>query len=94
MASYTPLSISEMEAAFGMNLLDIPPIVGRPTLFELLRVLKQICLCARKMKSHLGPLGYLFVALDLANYQRYTMQLLRLPDPTLDAPTFAPAMDA
>ena len=93
MASYSALTVAEIQAAFGTDLQTIPPINGCPTLVELLRVFKHLCRCARKIKSQLGPLGYLFVALNRMNYQRYTAVLLNLPGPTPDCPTFLNGMD-
>ena len=88
-SAYSTTPVADMIAPFKDR---IPPIEGRPTLAELLRVLKELCKCARKVQSNLGPFGYLFVALDLANYRRYTNVLLNLPGPTPPAPTFNAAM--
>ena len=67
MATYTALNIAEIKAAFELELQAILLIISRPTLAKVLRVLKHLCRCARKIKSQLGPLGYLFVALDAVN---------------------------
>ena len=91
MASYSPTTVADMLAAFPIR--TISPIEGRPVLKELLRVLKQLCRCARAIKSRLGPLGYLFVPLDLISYQTYTVVPLTLPGPTPDAPIFNDGMN-
>ena len=89
---YSPIerSSADIVAAF-------PPktttIAGRPNLHELLRVLKYLCRCSQTTKSCLGPLGYLFVALPLRHYQRYTIVPLNLPGPTPDIPNYPPNAD-
>ena len=88
-SAYTATTVADMIAPYKGK---IPPIEGRPTLAELLRVLKELCKCARKVKSNLGPLGYLFVALDPTNYRRYTNVVLNLLGPSPPAPTFTDAM--
>ena len=90
MSSYVPTSVADMLKAFPVQ--SIPAVDGRPNLNEMLRVLKVLCRCSRTVKSKLGPLGYLFVALDLTNYQRYTVVPLNLPPPTPNAPTFNDTM--
>ena len=86
--SFSPVEVSaaEMKAAFPIIALDI--INGRPNLYELMRLLKQICRCSQTTKSCLGPLGYLFVALPLVHYQRFTSVPLNLPGPTPNIPNF------
>ena len=79
-------STAEMKASFPIQ--SLPPINGRPNLYELLRLLKQICRCSQTTKSGLGPLGYLFVALPPTHYMRYTSVPLILPTPAPETPNF------
>ena len=69
-----------MLAAFLVD--KLPPITGRPSLHTLLKALKVITRCSQKIKSGLGPLGYLFVALPQVHYTRFTNVPLVLPGPT------------
>ena len=91
MAFYTPTIVADMLAAFPIHKID--PIDGRSVLKELLSVLKKLYQSAQTVKSRLGPLGYLFVPLDLVSYQIYTGVALNLPGPTPDAPAFTAAMN-
>ena len=92
MSSYVPTSVADMLKAFPVQ--SFLPIDGRPNLNEILRVLKILCRCSRTVKFKLVPLGYLFVALDLANYQWYIAVPLNIPPPTPNAPAFRDAMQA
>ena len=56
---YTTTTVADMQAAFPYQ--TLPPINGKPTLHTLLQSLKLLCTCSQKIKSGLGPLGYLFV---------------------------------
>ena len=80
-----------MKAAFQIPI--IAPITGRPTLVELLMVLKHVCRISQSTKSQLGPFGYLFVALPLTHYQWFTNIPLNLPPPTPELPDFSEAID-
>ena len=83
---YTTTSVADMIAAFPYQ--TLPPIDRKPTLHTLLQTLKLLCKCSQKIKSGLGPLGYLFVALPAQYYQRFTAVPLVLPGPTPLLPTY------
>ena len=83
---YDPTTTADMLAAFPYK--SLPPIQGKPTLHTLLQTLKLLCKCSQKIKSGLGPLGYLFVALPVVHYQRFTAVPLVLPGPTPQLPTY------
>ena len=89
-SAYNSTSVAEMITAFPVQ--NITPIAGRPTLLELLRVLKLLCRCSCSVKSYLSQLGYLFVALDPTSYRQYSATPVILPGPTPDIPTFNDAM--
>ena len=91
---FSPIEVSaaDMKAAFTVK--TLPPIPGRPNLYELLRVLKFICRNSQTTKSCLGPLGYLFVALPLEHYVRFTTTPLVIPGNTPSLPNFLPGMNA
>ena len=74
-----------MQAAFPIQ--QLSPMAGRPNLHKLMKVLRIICQCSQTTKSNLGPLGYLFVALPLEHYIRFTNVLYVQPNPTPDLPT-------
>ena len=88
---YLLTSVADMVAAFPVN--DFPPIDGRPSLHTLLKPLKIITRCSQKIKSGLGPLGYLFVALPPVHYQRFANVPLVLPDLTPSVPQYTPNMN-
>ena len=89
---YTTTTIADMLAAFPYK--TLPPINGKPTLHTLLQTLKLLCKCSQKIKSGLGPLGYLFVALPQQHYRRFTTVPLVLPGPTPKLPTYPPGTNA
>ena len=89
---YTTTTAADMLAAFPYQ--TLPPINGKPTLHTLLQTLKLLCKCSQKIKSGLGPLGYLYVALPAQHYHRFTNVPLVLPGPTPQLPTYPPATDA
>ena len=84
--NYESTSAADMRAAFPVKSLD--PIEGRPNLQKLMKALKVLCRCSKTTKSALGPLGYLFVALPLEHYVRFTQVPLHLPAPTPDVPPY------
>ena len=63
-------------------------IEWRPTLNLLLQRLKLLCRCRQKIKSGLGPLGYLFVTLPAQHYGQFNNVPLVLPGPTPVLPTY------
>ena len=83
---YSPTTVADMIAAFPVK--TLPPIKGKPTLHTLLQALKILCKCSQTIKSGLGPLGYLFVALPQQHYTRFTAVPLVLPGPTPQLPTY------
>ena len=83
---YTTTTVADMLAAFPLQ--TLPPIDSKPTLHTLLQTLKLLCKCGQKIKSGLGPLGYIFVALPPQHYQRFTPVPLVLPGPTPQLPTY------
>ena len=83
---YSPTLVADMVAAFPYQ--TLPPRNGKPTLHTLLQTLKLLCKCSQKIKSGLGPLGYLFVELPRQHYQRFTGVPLVLPGPTPQLPTY------
>ena len=91
---FSPIEVSaaDMKAAFTVK--TIPPIPGRPNLFELLRLLKHVCRNSQTTKSCLGPLGYLFVALPQMHYARFTAVPLVIPAPTPNLPNFIDGMNS
>ena len=89
---YTTTTVADMMAAFPYK--TLPPIEGKPTLHTLLQTLKLLCKCSQKIKSGLGPLGYLFVALPQQHYQRFTAVPLVLPGPTPQLPTYPPGTNS
>ena len=91
---FSPIEVSaaDMKAAFTVK--TLPPISGRPNLYELLRLLKFICRNSQTTKSCLGPLAYLFVALPLEHYVRFTTTPLVIPGSTPSLPNFLPGMNA
>ena len=89
---YETTTVADMLAAFPVQKLD--PIEERPTLHTLLQRLKVLCRCSQKIKSGLGPLGYLFVALPQQHYARFTNVPLVLPGPTPILPTYTQHMSA
>ena len=78
--------VVDMMAAFPFKSLD--PIEGPPTLHLLLQRLKVLCQCSQKIKSGLGPLGYLFVTIPAQHYGWFTNVPLVLPGPTPALPTY------
>ena len=89
---YESTTVADMMAAFPVKTLQ--PIEDRPTLNTLLQRLKVLCRCSQKIKSGLGPLRYLFVALPHQHYIRFTNVPLVLPGPTPMLPTYPPGMSA
>ena len=89
---YTKTTVADMQAAFPYQ--TLPPINGKPTLHTLLQSLKLLCTCSQKIKSGLGPLGYLFVTLPPQHYHRFTNVPLVLPGPTPQLPTYPPGTNA
>ena len=85
-ASYTSTSVADMLAAFLFK--SIEPITSRPSLAEILHVLKHLSRCSRAIKSRLGPLRYLFVLLDKINYRQYTAVPINISLLTPNTPTF------
>ena len=83
---YEPTAVADMLAAFPVKALE--PIEDKPTLHTLLQRLKVLCRCSQKVKSGLGPLGYLFVALPQEHYVRFTNVPLVVPGPTPMLPNF------
>ena len=83
---YNPTSTADMLAAFPYK--SLPPIDSKPSLHTLLQTLKLLCKCGQKIKSGLGPLEYLFVALPPQHYQHFTALPLVLPGPTPQLPTY------
>ena len=90
--NYTAMSVADIVAAFPAK--TIPRINGKPTLHSLLSALKVLCRCSQKLPSALGPRGYLFIALPIDHYQRFTNVPLNLPGLTLELPRFTENMDA
>ena len=90
--NYTATSVADMVAAFPAK--TITRINGKPTLHSLLGAFKVLCRCSQKLPSALGPRGYLFIALPIDHYQRFTNCPLNLPGPTLELPQFTENMDA
>ena len=74
--------------ACSFSLQNLSPIQGKPSLHTLLQTLKLLCKCSQKIKSGLGPLGYIFVAFPIQHYQRFTAVPLVLPAPTPQLPTY------
>ena len=89
---YTTTTVADMLSAFPYK--TLPPIEGTPTLHTLLQSLKLLCKCSQKIKSGLGPLGYLFIALPPVHYQRFTAVPLVLPGPTPQLPTYPPGTNS
>ena len=85
---YPSTSIADMVAAFPVN--KFPPIDERHSLHTLLKEIKIITRCSQKIKSGLGPLRYLFVALQPVHYQRFTNAPLVLLSPTPAVPQYTP----
>ena len=83
---------SNMVAAFLVQ--RLPAIKGKPTLHTLLQSLKILCQCTQKIKSGLGPLGYLFFALPANHYQHFTPMPLVLTEPTPRLPVYPPGTNA
>ena len=90
--NYTATSVADMVAALPAK--TITRINGKPTLHSLLGALKVLCRCSQKLPSALGPRGYLFIALPIDHYQRFTNVPLNLPGPTPELPRFTENMDA
>lgn len=86
--AYSPIERSSAEIIAAFQSTPITPITGRPNIYELLRILKYLCRCSQTTKSCLGPLRYLFVALPLQHYMRYTAEPLTLPGPTPAIPNY------
>ena len=84
--TFKETTIADTRAAFPVQ--KLTPITGRPSLHELLKVLRVICRCSQTTKSNLGPLGYLFVALLPEHYAGFTNIPYVQPNPTPDLPTF------
>ena len=80
-----------MVAAFPVD--KLPPINGHPSLHTLFKALKIITRCSQKIKSGLGSLGCLFVALPPLHYQRFTNVPLVLLGPTPAVPQYTPKMN-
>ena len=89
---YETTTVADMMAAFPVK--TLPPIEERPTLHTLLQRLKVLCCCSQKIKSGLGPLGYLFVALPHQHYIRFTNVPLILPGPAPMVPQYNQHMTA
>ena len=70
---YETITVADMLVAFPVQKLNL--IEERPTLHTLLQRLKVLCRCSQKIKSGLGPLGYLFVALPQQHYADLQMFL-------------------
>ena len=87
---YETTTVADMMAAFPVK--SLQPIKDRPALHTLLQRLKVLCCCSQKIKSGLGPLGYLFVALLHQYYICFTNVPLVLPGPTPMLPTYPPGM--
>ena len=83
---YSPTSTVDRLVAFPYK--SLPPIDSKLSLHILLQTLKLSCKCSQKIKSGLGPLGYLFVALPPQHYQRFTAAPLVLPGLTPQLPTY------
>ena len=77
---YDSTAVADMLAAFPVK--TIEPIEDRPTLHTFLERLKVLCRYSQKVKSGLGPLGYLFVVLPQQHYVRFTNMPLIMPKPT------------
>ena len=90
--NYTATSVSDMVAAFPAK--TIARINSKPTLHSLLSALKVLCRCIQKLPSALGPRGYLFIALPINHYQKFTNVPLNLPGPTPELLWFTENMDA
>jgi uncharacterized membrane protein YgcG len=82
MVEYSTTSVVEIKAGFPITKID-PPIVGRPNLGELLRVLKQLARCARSLNTGKGSFGFLFLVLKPAAYAVYAGTE---PYPVIDPP--------
>ena len=90
--NYTATSVANMLAVFPAK--TITRINGKPTIHSLLGALKVLCRCNQKLPSTLGSRGYLFIALPIDHYQRFTNVPLNLPGPTPELPRFTEKMDA
>ena len=90
--NYTAMSVADMVAAFPAK--TTTRINSKPKLHSLLSALKMLCRCSQKLTSTLGPRGYLFIALPIDHYQRFTNVPLNLPGPTPELPRFTENMDA
>ena len=89
--NYTATSVADMVAAFPAK--TITRINGKPSLHSLLSALKVLCQCSQNLSSALGLRGYLFIALPIDHYQRFTNVPFNLPGPTPELLQFTENMD-
>ena len=54
----------------------------------------MLCQCSQNLSSALGLRGYLFIALPIDHYQRFTNVPLNIPGPAPELPRFTENMDA
>ena len=90
--SYNDTSTMDMQSEFKMTALA--PIIGKPNLHSLLRLLRQVCRCSQTTKPNLGQHGYLFVALSPKHYVRFITFLLNLTGPTPPLPNLQGILDS